>query len=316
MHKASVPFACFLLIGSLEICGAQSTQWASKGVGDCSGRDVGCSAGPMPANNRCHAGTVGQTAVCWDNRPQGYPSSFEAQCRPSAVWCTYKSINANQCVGGGAPGRMYECTGGGWRSPGGTVLRPSAASHKFQSVCFNIKSDGNFWSKSFNELVTSDEAKAVGKAICSYYSGNPGACSTGIEQGASVLKDVARTRKGSDNYGLISVAAGYEICRAAFVSNDWSVTGRTTFNTVVLRDANANGLGYYVSLPTGSSKRDWIDVQLVLEVVPAGTAAQQGCWATGSNPWICKGGNCSSLMDGAKIGLDEPFKKCIDHSPK
>ena len=131
-----------------------------------------------------------------------------------------------------------------------------------------------------------------------------------------MLKDVARTRKGSDNYGLISVAAGYEICRAAFVSNDWSVTGRTTFNTVVLRDANANGLGYYVSLPN-RFKQKGLDR---CSVGSRSGARRNGCptrlLGDGINPWICKGGNCSSLMDGAKIGLDEPFKKCIDHSPK
>ena len=106
--------ASMLLIGLLTPADA---QWNSKGSGDCGGRDIGCSKGGGPDNRRCHAETEGMTAVCWDNRPSGYPASFQQQCGGAAAWCTYKSIGASQCVGGRAPGRMYECSARGWRQP-------------------------------------------------------------------------------------------------------------------------------------------------------------------------------------------------------
>jgi len=111
MFRTSAPVACMLLI-SLETAAAQ--QWVYRGISDCSGSDFWCSAGPVPANDLCHPGHAGRIAVCWDNRPGGYPQAYQANCAPSAVWCTYKVVSANQCYGGRALGRMYECAIGGY----------------------------------------------------------------------------------------------------------------------------------------------------------------------------------------------------------
>jgi len=88
-----------------------NAQWQPRGNGDCGGMDVGCSVGSTPANNRCFPGAVARTAVCWDNRTGGDPPNFRANnCSASGRWCTYKSVAADQCAGGGAPSAKYECT--------------------------------------------------------------------------------------------------------------------------------------------------------------------------------------------------------------
>lgn len=93
---------------------AQSMMWVPKGVGDCPGNDFDCSAGSQPDPARCNSRTIGSTAVCWLDRPTGYPP-FPA-CQGKRRWCTYKPMRAAACTGGGAPGNMYECTAAGWQS--------------------------------------------------------------------------------------------------------------------------------------------------------------------------------------------------------
>jgi hypothetical protein len=75
-------------------------RWLSAGTGDCGGRDVGSSQGPAPRADMCSG--AGLTAICWD----GAAYSNANGGRP---WCTYKRIAADQCAGGGAPGRRYRC---------------------------------------------------------------------------------------------------------------------------------------------------------------------------------------------------------------
>jgi hypothetical protein len=311
--KTLAAIISIVVVGStVTVFAQQSSQWVPKGIGDCGGHDVECSAGPMPTNTMCHAGTIGLTAVCWDTRPRGWPSGYEAHCKPSAVWCTYKQINADQCAGSGEAGRKYECVAAGLQTP---PARQQSSGARFDSICFNIRTNGGFIQKTGKEFMTSEQAKLIGKAICSYYSGQPGACNTYVDWGSWLIKNDLRKKEGGGDYkGVITASDGYEVCRAAFVSNDWSVTSRTTFNTVMVNDAGRNALGWYVSLPTGSNKGDWIDVRIAIEEVPKGTTQQNGCWQPNMNPWVCKGDACSTLHPQAKIGIpltDE--EKCIKH---
>lgn len=83
--------------------------WRQVGVGDCAGRDTYCSAGAAPNAAVCaqHVGTI---AVCWGNRPSGFPVGPNfATCQGQAAWCTYKSATPTTCSGGGAPGTMWIC---------------------------------------------------------------------------------------------------------------------------------------------------------------------------------------------------------------
>lgn len=78
-------------------------------TGDCSYRDIACSAGAEPTSSECNKSRLGQVAICWsDNTWSGYPN-VPGNCRGQRAWCTYKSATESSCVGGGAPGSMYEC---------------------------------------------------------------------------------------------------------------------------------------------------------------------------------------------------------------
>ena len=68
-----------------------SSGWQPMGVGDCPGRDVAGSRGPVPEPGKCDANFAGNTAVCW------------------ASGCTYKNVLTGQCIGGANPGQMYTC---------------------------------------------------------------------------------------------------------------------------------------------------------------------------------------------------------------
>ena len=108
--RISILVSSLVFIGSFQSADA---QWSPKSSGDCGGMDVGCSAGSTPIRSRCVPGGVARSAVCWDSRRGGDPPNFRANnCSASGSWCTYKSVGADQCVGGGAPGAKYDCTPG------------------------------------------------------------------------------------------------------------------------------------------------------------------------------------------------------------
>jgi hypothetical protein len=75
-------------------------RWELVRVGsDCSGQDIAATTGTEePDKANCQSPNV--TAVCWDG------NLFRNGTRP---WCTYKSVEPDKCVGGGAPGRLYRC---------------------------------------------------------------------------------------------------------------------------------------------------------------------------------------------------------------
>jgi len=73
--------------------------WQEIGTGDCTGQDVNFTDGATPDPNLAAAGLI---AVCWDG--QTYINGGE----PGKVFCTYKSVTADQCVGGANIGVMYQ----------------------------------------------------------------------------------------------------------------------------------------------------------------------------------------------------------------
>ncbi len=184
----------------------------------------------------------------------------------------------------------------------------------YEATCFNIRTSGGFLSKTIRELVGSQEAQAVGIAICTYFSGQAVACQRTVNMGAGIVNKLNR-HAGSDYSGIIRARPGYEICRAFWDTADWSVTSDTTFNTVITRTPQDNGLGYYVSMKVGGKSGNWIDTKVILEQVPGGKVGQYNCWATDSHPWLCKGGSCSQELPGARVSLPSGpgHKLCINH---
>jgi hypothetical protein len=83
--------------GQMYTCSAYATaqpgrlSWQASGIGDCPGRDVAGTSGPVPDASKCNASFSGFTAVCWSNA------------------CTYKNVKTGQCIGGANPGQMYTC---------------------------------------------------------------------------------------------------------------------------------------------------------------------------------------------------------------
>ncbi|MGC4123140.1 MAG: hypothetical protein QM765_52945 [Myxococcales bacterium] len=89
---------------------AAGYQWRYTRVSDCVGNDTASSKGSVPALDRCGAGTVGQTAVCWDGAQHRNPKLNQAAC-------IYKRTPAQACSGGTAPGVVYECVALGQAQP-------------------------------------------------------------------------------------------------------------------------------------------------------------------------------------------------------
>jgi hypothetical protein len=103
-----------VLVLSLFVCGnakAQETAgWrATNQMADWPGNDYGCSFGRIPQSTFCDENKLGNIAVCWDDRPGGYPPSFSQQCLGAAAWCTYKNVRITTPAVGLSPGRVYIC---------------------------------------------------------------------------------------------------------------------------------------------------------------------------------------------------------------
>jgi len=73
--------------------------WQEIGTGDCTGQDVNFTDGATPDPNLAADGLI---AVCWDG--QTYSNGGE----PGKAFCTYKSVTADQCIGGANIGVMYQ----------------------------------------------------------------------------------------------------------------------------------------------------------------------------------------------------------------
>ena len=66
---------------------------------DCTGQDIAATTGSAePDKAKCSGPNI--TAVCWDG------NLFR---NGTGAWCTYKQVEPERCVGGGAPGRLFRC---------------------------------------------------------------------------------------------------------------------------------------------------------------------------------------------------------------
>ena len=84
---------------------------------DWGGHDRACSRGATPKTSipelaLCDRDNVGRIAVCWEDRPSGFPQGVPGDCPGSRAWCTYKdtSITAFTPRTGQALGRGYICS--------------------------------------------------------------------------------------------------------------------------------------------------------------------------------------------------------------
>lgn len=100
--------AIAIVLGGLD-GDAYGGTWKFVAAGrDCGNADVGCTAGTfIPDSTQCGAHSPAQSAVCWDGTTFG--NVDQCSSAPGTIWCTYKTTPADDCVGGGSPGFLYEC---------------------------------------------------------------------------------------------------------------------------------------------------------------------------------------------------------------
>jgi hypothetical protein len=98
----------------------QIPLWVTINIlADWAGQDDASSEGGLPeyklgGTSMCDSSHLGRVAVCWDNRPEGYPTGVPTDIPPNTkppAWCTYKntSINLSTASTGKSPGRVYVC---------------------------------------------------------------------------------------------------------------------------------------------------------------------------------------------------------------
>lgn len=186
----------------------------------------------------------------------------------------------------------------------------------YDSTCFNVRTHGGFLSKTLRELVESREAKAIGTAICTYYSGQPAACVRVAEMGADISNNLTR-HAGGESWGVIRARPGYEVCRVFWDEADWSVTGGSTFSAQLALDSVTMGIqvSFYTSMRVGTNRGNWIDTKVILEQVPKGTRDLNQCWPDLTHAWVCRGAACSTEQPGARVKLGRSVgnRLCIDH---
>jgi hypothetical protein len=92
--------------------------WVDTNIqADWGGHDRGSTSGNQPKLSisdtpMCDDNNIGLIAVCWDNRPTGYPVEVptDVSGTPSR-WCAYKdrSVNIATPRDGHSPGQVFEC---------------------------------------------------------------------------------------------------------------------------------------------------------------------------------------------------------------
>ena len=100
--------------------------------------------------------------------------------------------------------------------------------------------------------------------------------------------------RGRNVNGIYRLPPGWEICKAMI---DWAntrISGGSTFNTTIARNARDNGLGYHAFVEQDSSRGTGITSDIYLYFVKPDKRAEYQCWADGAYPWICTGPSCAS----------------------
>ena len=131
-------------------------DWRSVGYGDCSGNDVGQTAGGAPLPAACDAMSLGKAAVCWSTS------------------CTYKSTPAASCKGGASPGTLYECVVVDGSKPGPAVA-PSSLDWTYVGV---------------GDCAGGDTGSTAGS------SPDPGRCGPGTTGESAVCWDGVQQKRG------------------------------------------------------------------------------------------------------------------------
>jgi hypothetical protein len=273
--RFAITLASTFFIGSFQIA---SAQWVPNGNGDCTGLDVACSKGPLPVKSRCFPGTTAHSAVCWDNRPTGDDPNFrENNCSSASAWCIYKSVSANQCTGGGAPGRKYDCP----------ATTPAQQIPNAQITVFHI--DRVRGAKTPWQTVTDCMKDDVCSAIASLAATQLGVPPNVMRMARVAAVVVAQGSDSEETRSTITPPQGYRVCRVNIrtLSVVPGTGDRASYLSVT---AQPSSIGVYTWTPhLGVGKgRSWWEGYVTVTFVP--TATPTGvCSITEAYHYSCRG---------------------------
>ncbi|RWD20755.1 MAG: hypothetical protein EOS57_08190 [Mesorhizobium sp.] len=159
-----------------------------------------------------------------------------------------------------------------------------SAEYRYQSACFELHEDGSFFQNTIKQTFGSREGRAILAGVCTYFAGPAAAeqCAAAAELAGQAYARL-ENREGNEYKGVITTSDGYEICRAYFVTNDFSATSNTD-SSMTLRE-NSNGpraeLGWYAAIGGSPKQGRWVRYQVVLEEIPRGSEADHDCHPEG-----------------------------------
>ena len=171
--------------------------------------------------------------------------------------------------------------------------QPAGAQDQFAvKTRFELTRSGNFVG-----LVLSNADPAVVElsitAGCAPFGVDCSGKAGGVSAVVQAIKQTQNLRGGKVN-GIYRSPPGWEICRAMINWANTRISGGSTFNTTIARNAQDNGLGYYAFVEQDPSRGTGITSDIYLYFVKPDKTAEGQCWADGTHPWICTGPSCAS----------------------
>jgi hypothetical protein len=145
-------------------------------------------------------------------------------------------------------------------------------------------------------VLSNADSTEVGLAItagCAAFGVDCSGIADGVSSIVQAIKQPQNVDRGNVN-GIYRSPPGWEICKAMI---DWAntrISGGSTFNTTIARNARDNGLGYHASVEKDPSRGTGITSDIYLYFVKPDKRAEYQCWADGAHPWICTGPSCAS----------------------
>jgi hypothetical protein len=162
---------------------------------------------------------------------------------------------------------------------------------------FHVAERGTINTRPLVEMSSAD-FQAIATAACAAYG-----CSSSpdtVKKAPLVSADdnfyiTGEARHEGDEWrGIFRAPQGYEICAARLALERTTISGFSTFTASIVRTPQNNGLGFYAVIPKGRIEAQWVEAYFFVKYVTAGTVDQDNCAPTDSNPWLCKGPNCSN----------------------
>ena len=171
--------------------------------------------------------------------------------------------------------------------------QPAGAQDQFAvKTRFELSRSGNF----VGLVLSNADPTVVELAItagCVPFGVDCSGITDGVRSIAQAIKQTQNVHGGNVD-GIYRSPPGWEICKTMI---DWAntrISGGSTFNTTIARNARDNGLEYNAFVEQDPSRGTGITSDIYLYFVKPDKTAEYQCWADGAHPWICTGPSCAS----------------------